>query len=177
MNIIRKRGFSLLEIAFAIGLLSIIMVTFAGLVPTGIKINRLTREEVEASNLLSQVVDDIKNTPYSYYTKNGTRIKLEKTGLFNLPSPYSKELANHSEYVYHYGFSLEDNAFILSSQQEVWTLYTLTLRVVQKNIQNYRQRTTIAISVQWPIPINKTSTQNEYQQIDTLVTCWSQEPL
>jgi len=50
------RAFSLVEIVLALGVITIALVALLGIVPTGLRINRESREEYQAQEILKQVL-------------------------------------------------------------------------------------------------------------------------
>ncbi len=57
------RGFSLVEVTLALGLMAFCMTAIFGLLPVGMNSNRAAIAQTEAVNLISTIHSDLKSTP------------------------------------------------------------------------------------------------------------------
>ena len=58
-----KRAFSLVEVIIVIGIIAMAILPLVGLISLGQKYTRSSVEELEATNLLIMVIQDLKNSP------------------------------------------------------------------------------------------------------------------
>lgn len=79
-----QRGFSLVEVALALGLVSFALVTLLALLPVGLRTNRTSVEEIRATCLLSMLEADLRN---SDPTTNGG-----KSLMLGLRLPYAVDV-------------------------------------------------------------------------------------
>ena len=59
---LRTRGFTLVEVVLALGLLTFVGVALMALLPVGIRSNQVSAEESEAANLLTMLESDLRGT-------------------------------------------------------------------------------------------------------------------
>ncbi|PAW78165.1 MAG: hypothetical protein B9S32_08195 [Verrucomicrobia bacterium Tous-C9LFEB] len=76
-----RSGFSLVEVAMALGVVSFALLSLVALLPVGIKTNQISAEETRAAYLLSTLEADLRNT-HPQARANGT------SRLFGLTLPY-----------------------------------------------------------------------------------------
>lgn len=76
-----RSGFSLVEVAMALGVVSFALLSLVALLPVGIKTNQISAEETRAAYLLSTLEADLRNT-HPLAKANGT------SRLFSLTLPY-----------------------------------------------------------------------------------------
>lgn len=79
----RAGGFSLIEVALALGIVSFALLTVVALLPIGISTNQASSEELHASNLLSFLNADLRNTDPRLASAHAGA-----SALFGLPLPY-----------------------------------------------------------------------------------------
>lgn len=79
----RAGGFSLIEVALALGIVSFALLSVVALLPIGISTNRASAEEFHASNLLSFLSADLRNTDPRLASAHAGN-----SALFGLPLPY-----------------------------------------------------------------------------------------
>jgi hypothetical protein len=58
-----KAAFSLVEVAFAVGVASFCLITIIALIPAGITANQSSIEQTQATSLLSAIVADLRSAP------------------------------------------------------------------------------------------------------------------
>lgn len=58
-----KAAFSLVEVAFAVGVASFCLIMIIALIPTGISANQASVEETEATGLMAGVIADLRSAP------------------------------------------------------------------------------------------------------------------
>lgn len=80
MNKSTSRGFSLVEVAIALGLFAFALLIMMALLPTGIRSNKVSVEETNGVGILTMLEADLRNT---HAALNGG-----KSQVFNLPLPY-----------------------------------------------------------------------------------------
>jgi type II secretory pathway pseudopilin PulG len=76
-----ERGFSLVEIAIALGVVSFALLSVMALLPVGIQTNHISTEETRATSLLTVLEADLRNSGYNA-SNNGTSY------IFKFPTPY-----------------------------------------------------------------------------------------
>ena len=81
----RECGFSLVEVALSVGIVSFALLSIVALLPVGMKVNQQSSNEVQASDLLSALEADLRNT---YPSANSG-----KSRVFGLALPYSVDAA------------------------------------------------------------------------------------
>lgn len=62
------RGFSLIEVALALGIAAFVLMVLLGMLPIGLTNHRNAERETQAASLLSTVVTDLKNSPTNQAT-------------------------------------------------------------------------------------------------------------
>lgn len=77
---VQRCGFSLVEVAMALGIATFAMITLVALLPIGLESNRISAEETKAAGILSALEADLKNTHPS--------LNQGKSLLYSLPLPY-----------------------------------------------------------------------------------------
>lgn len=76
----RRRGFSLIEVVLALGIMSFALLSVMALLPIGIKSNKISTEETFAVNLLTTLEEDLRGTHPLANSGNSQ--------IFNLKMPY-----------------------------------------------------------------------------------------
>ena len=79
------RGFSLVEVVMAIGLVAFVLVSLMALLPLGIKVNKTSAEETRAVNILTSLEADLRNTRST-------------NSLFGFPLPYVTNAAGKTTF-------------------------------------------------------------------------------
>jgi type II secretory pathway pseudopilin PulG len=75
-----KGGFSLVEVVLALGIVAFALLSIMALLPAGISTNKVSTEEMHATDLLSLLTADLRNTHPS--------LNASKSLLFHLTLPY-----------------------------------------------------------------------------------------
>lgn len=75
-----RHGFSLVEVALAIGIVAFALLSLMALLPLGVKSNQISAEETKAAGILTMLEADLRNT---HPLKNAG-----KSSLFGLDLPY-----------------------------------------------------------------------------------------
>ena len=82
---LRSSGFSLVEVAVALGVATFALVSLMALLPVGIKTNQISSEETRASLILGTLEADLRNThPLA---------RSDRSNLFGLALPYQMDPA------------------------------------------------------------------------------------
>ncbi|MFO1439168.1 MAG: Verru_Chthon cassette protein B [Verrucomicrobiaceae bacterium] len=69
-------GFSLVEVALAVAIAAVGIITCLGLLPEGLEMSRRTSELAITSNILEQVIRDVENAGWPYLvTVQGSKVK------------------------------------------------------------------------------------------------------
>ncbi|MEM1059563.1 MAG: hypothetical protein AAGK14_09970 [Verrucomicrobiota bacterium] len=82
-----RGGFTLVEVALALGLVSFVLVSIVALLAVGLKNNQVTAEESRAICILSSMEADLRNTHPDYADATLNRAR-GKSALFQLELPY-----------------------------------------------------------------------------------------
>jgi len=84
-----RRGMSLIEIMGAVCILSFSILAVATIFPTGLEINRKTRVRIQALEIASAIMEEIKNLPYTdVFNPGGMSVmKLEDWQSFETEEP------------------------------------------------------------------------------------------
>ena len=77
---VQRRGFSLVEIALALGVIAFALLSVVALLSTGVKSNEISVEETRATAILTLLEADLRNTSPAY---NST------SAIYHLPLPYA----------------------------------------------------------------------------------------
>lgn len=77
-------GFSLVEVALAIGIAAFVLIVILALLPIGVKNNRTSVEETRGAGILTALESDLRNTHPAQ--KSGRSL------IFGLPLPYSLDV-------------------------------------------------------------------------------------
>ncbi len=74
-----KSGFSLVEVALAVAIAALGIITCLGLLPEGLEMSRRTGEMAINSNILQQIIRDVENSQWSYLVaQQGAQTKVKK---------------------------------------------------------------------------------------------------
>ena len=68
----QNSGFSLVEVALAVAIAALGIITCLGLLPEGLEMSRRTGEMAINSNILQQIIRDVENSPWSYVHQQQT---------------------------------------------------------------------------------------------------------
>lgn len=71
----RDSGFSLVEVALAVAIAAVGIITCLGLLPEGLEMSRRTAELAINSNILEQVVRDVENAGWPYLSAQTSKVK------------------------------------------------------------------------------------------------------
>lgn len=124
----RKKGFSLVEVTMAIGLMSFCLVALVGVLPVGFSQERRSGDQLLALQALTAVAADFKNwdstSPKTskYKMASGTDVILELDGNLNSLT----ESASNGDKQYHIVYTIEPPATGVS-----FANYRLSVRVMR----------------------------------------------
>jgi len=95
-----KSGFSLAEVTLALGIAAFCLVAVFGLVPVGVQTNHNATSQTAATNILAEVVTDLRATPNTINTSSQLAITFgtNKTLYFDGSGQFSTSLNANSRY-------------------------------------------------------------------------------
>lgn len=173
LNKIRK-AFSLIEVIFAISIISFGMVSLIGLLTVGLKTSSMTKEEFIATNLLSLVVADYQNTPSRYYSSpgNANASKLNTTAIYEFPSPFSASMSKGNKVIRYWGMES-------GSKEKNWlkvkpfpSFYTLKIQSLdQESANSPAEWRRLFFEISWPVKSGKPESPVTFQKVQAFVIC------
>ncbi len=87
--LLRVRGFSLVEVVLAMAIVTFCLVLLIGILPAGLKTNKVSTDEFRAMNLMTALIADLDGTPPSQ----------SKSFLYQMtPLPLSGQAVEQKEY-------------------------------------------------------------------------------
>lgn len=86
----RNKGFTLIEVIVAIGIIAIIGVMLTGIVSTTLKARTISEERLHILALCTSSLDEIKSNQDDFHTINDLDIWLQANGYANLSGLYKK---------------------------------------------------------------------------------------
>jgi len=87
-------GFSLVEVALAVAIASLAIITLLGLLPQGLEMSRKTGLLAINSNILEQIIRDLENTQFSLLPAQGTTQTTVPSGGGNALAEISRRYFN-----------------------------------------------------------------------------------
>ena len=161
----RRAGFSLVEVALALGVAAFCLVAIFGLVPVGINSNKASIEETAATNILTSVVSDLRATP-NPLPKSST----QKSSVFSIPIPFVGSTASATPTTLYVGEDgrctdddnkpLDQNSLLARYQLNVWMTVPAAAGTVMP-----RTATMARLLMTWPA---KASILNAAGSVETL---------
>lgn len=95
-------GFSLVEVALAVAIAALGIITCLGLLPEGLEMSRRTSEMAINSNILEQIIRDMENTSWSYLNTQTGKVRR----YYNDQGTQVTEQASDITYVVEIDFSI-----------------------------------------------------------------------
>lgn len=80
-----RNGFSMVEVALALGVIAFALLSVVALLPIGVKSNQVSADETRAAGILTLLETDLRNT----HPQAGAGAASGKSLLFHLPLPYA----------------------------------------------------------------------------------------
>ena len=135
----RIKGFSLIEVALALGVAAFCMVAVMGLLPVGVQTNRLSTSQTAASHIFTRVIADLRATPIT--TPRG----LEATSLeYHIVIPANPVSTEKIQVLYF----AEDGTFADSLQSN--SRFRLTVTFLVNGTTPTRSATRVYLKSTWP---------------------------
>ncbi len=158
MNRKRRAGFSLVEVAIALGIAAFCLVALLGLLPLGLNSTRAASEETLAMNIATAVIADLKSVPNLSGTSSSSpqvsklyQLSLPLPGASSVPTPF---------------LVTETGKITTAANNDARYLVTMTMTAPPNNlsVSNQLQPTLVNIRISWPA---QASLQNASGSIET----------
>jgi uncharacterized protein (TIGR02598 family) len=100
MKLRNRKGFSLVEVTFALGIAAFCLIAVFGIMPVGVQTNRNASSQTAATNLMAAVVADLRATPISSNTSAqfGITFGTNTTLYFDGTGQFRTSLSTNSRY-------------------------------------------------------------------------------
>jgi Tfp pilus assembly protein PilV len=141
-------GFSLIEVALALGVAAFALVAIIGLIPIGMNSNQASIEQTAAAGLAASLVADLRATPVEIppAAKNSPR--------FQIPLPVSGN-ATHTLFLREDGSASGNVDANADPAQD--PRYRATLFVTAPTVASQKSATTVRVLVTWPALADSTA--------------------
>jgi len=137
-----QQGFSLIELALAIGVAAVCLVTIFCLLPAGLETNQNAARRTVAANLLSTVIADLRATP-----PTSPRGQAATSPQFGIEIPANPAGAVKTTTLFF------DNEGLFSASLTANSVYRLIITFVP-NGSGARVATLAVLKMTWPAPAN-----------------------
>jgi type II secretory pathway pseudopilin PulG len=141
---IRRRssaGFSLIEVALALGLVAFALVAIVGLIPVGLNSNQASTNQTAASTVAAGIVADLLATPVEIPAEPKTSLR------YQVPLPVSGS-ATHSFFLCEDGAQAGSIDANLDASTD--PRYRATLFITAPTSANQKTATLVRILITWP---------------------------
>lgn len=100
MKLRNRKGFSLVEVTFALGIAGFCLIAVFGMMPVAVQTNRSATSQTSATNVMAAVVADLRATPKSSSTSGqfGITFGTNKTLYFDGTGQFTTSLGTNSRY-------------------------------------------------------------------------------
>lgn len=138
----KRAGFSLVEVTVALGLAAFCLTTLMGLIPAGLRSNQCADERYVASEVATQLISDLANTPI------GT---IQQVDNLTIPTAGSAANATSQEIFYSPMADAQGNHFANARTQDSRYLVSVS---IQAPDANQMAATNVHIRITWPAAAN-----------------------
>lgn len=136
-----NQGFSLVEVALALGIAGIALVAIVGLIPVGLNSNQASSEQTAAAGLAAGIVADLQATPVAIPAAEKTSLR------YQMPLPVSGS-ATHSLFLREDGALVGSVDANLDATQDA--RFRATLFVNAPSDATQKTATFVRILITWP---------------------------
>lgn len=140
-----KTGFSLVEVALALGVSAFCLIAILGLLPVGLKSSQAALEQTAANGILSAVATDLRATPPT--SPPGRAASSQQ---FGIPIPAHPLAASDAAAASTFYFTSSGKCLQTPSDPE--TRYRLTVHFLP-NATGTKSATFATLQVSWPAPV------------------------
>lgn len=139
----RRRGFSLVEVTAALGIVTTTLLLLVGLVPTGVQSNTDTFEETQAANLASLIIADVRGG-------NGT-----PTPMFGIQYA-SPDPAASTSVTYYFSETFDADKDLDSHTTGLSSRYRADLTFNQASSDDMAPPLEVNLTISWPAQLDPT---------------------
>jgi uncharacterized protein (TIGR02598 family) len=149
-----RRGFTLVEVVLALGVVSFCLVTLMGLLATGLLSNKTAIEKSAAVNIAGAAVADIRATPLSSQTYTSGQVLTSPRFGFLVPAP-STGTGMQTVYVADDGTPVTAVNANLTSSSAIYRVSVMG--PARPSLANQRLASPIYVLVTWPAQADPTA--------------------